>query len=361
VSTIVRIVGAVALATLVSAPRVALADRVVLLPPTGDIGDEGLDAVEEALAEAIRALGHEPLTERSATHTNEEAVPETANEMRAIAEMQHATWAVAAHVDRGSTVAYWLTLRVGYVPDTRLEEIEAEVRRSHESGRLQALLAALLRATGLGHDIVDLAGEDRTGREADAVTDAERQREEERRRAEERAQEEFAERERERAEREARERWEGRERFGTPNVLVEAGLGLRPLVQTGSGGTGGTLGAVEIHVGYGLAKMPGLELRGGLDVLFGATSGFALYGGAAYLGSPWAGTPVHIGGAVELGFMQSLTGSKTGGVLLRLSPLAAWRFHDQWYLEGALPELMWVSAGSGGVTLGLSVRVGHRF
>jgi hypothetical protein len=365
-----------AIATALSAMAAsARADRVVLLPAVGDdASDTLLERVDGILPDVVRAVGHTPVTERAAWDAPADVPPpRTANELRTVAEIQGAEWAVVPKV-RPAEGGYWLTLRVGYGPEMRVELITTEVLEVRERDRLTEVLAALLRPEGVGADAPTISGPDEQAREADRErreAEERAQREAEAREAEERAQqeaEERADRERreaeERAQREAeaKERWETRERYGERgNWLVQAGLGVRPLVSTPEGGTGGALGAVELRGGHVFDAVPGLEVRGGVDIVFGAVGGFSLYGGAAYLGSYFADLPIFIGPSVELGLFHPVTGARTTSFMLRGSPVIAWRPTGALHLEAAVLEVTWLSARGGAVTLGFSARVGVRF
>ncbi|HJL46675.1 MAG TPA: hypothetical protein RMG45_12585, partial [Polyangiaceae bacterium LLY-WYZ-15_(1-7)] len=153
------------LVLLAAAP--ASADRVVLLRVTGEGTVEQRDLIEDQVAAAVRALAHDAVTEAGALQADAEEVPETANEMRAVAELQNARWVVVPIVHDMGERGYWLRLRVGYAPETRSEELDAEVRRSREEPRLVELLQAMLRPEGLSEDGLALAGEDLEAREAE--------------------------------------------------------------------------------------------------------------------------------------------------------------------------------------------------
>ena len=363
------------LAALGSSP--VKADRVVVVPVSGEAPTETLETIEDHIADSIRALSHEALTEARAVDVDHAAVPETANEMRAIAELQNAAWAVIAVVRSNSEPAYWLTVRVAYAAESRVEELEVEVRRSREADRLREVLQAMLRPEGLSDDGLALAGEDIAGRESDqnasSAADAEAQRqaeEEARRQAEEEAQrqaeeEERAAQEAATAEERARleqEAFENRDRYAVADGLnmIHAGVGFRPLVLTGAQGTGGILGTVEFRYGRGFEGLPGFELRAGADIVFGAAGAFSIFGGAAYLFSPFT-TPLHIGASVEVGFFQTLSGQRSPAFMGRASAVVSYNLGGSWYIEGSLPEVMYLSAGGSALSLGISARLGVRF
>jgi len=350
---------------------IAHADRVVVLRATGDAGTLDLERIEDQVHEAIRALSHEAVTEGGGMDTQAEALPETANEMRAIAEMRQSQWVVVPIVHDHDAVKYWITLRVGYAAETRVEELDAEVYRVSERDRLSALLQAMLRPEGIGEDGLALAGEDTAGRAAQGDADAQRQLEEEeraRREAEEaalreqeaREAEEAARREaEEQAQREA-EAYENRDRYGNADglTMISAGVDLRPIVA--SGRDGGMYGTVGIRVGRGFSSVNGLELRAGVDIGFGAVSAFSVYVGGAYLFSPWT-TPVHLGATLELGLFYNTTGNRDPAFMGRVSALLAWNFKGAWYLEASLPELMYLSSNTGALSIGVGVRLARRF
>lgn len=354
-----------------AAPAAARADRVVLLPPEGEVPEERLHHVEEALLEALQEQGHEPMGERMAWEATDAPPPRTANELRAVAEVQGAEWVLVPEVEvrQGGEDTYWLTLHAGYAPETRAEVITAEVRPAREGERLRELLAVLLRPEGLGPDAERLAGEDEAAREAEARAQEERAQEQEREEAEARARRDFEERERRReaqerarAEAAAQARWDERERYGeTAPWLAQVGLGMRPIVSHDPGGRGGVLGALELRAGRSFEAVPGLEARAGVDLAFGASTAFALHAGAAYLEAFFPEVPVFLGASLEMGLFATLTGDRRASFMLRGAPTAAWRFADDWFLEASVLEVMWLSAGEGAVTLGASARIGLRF
>jgi hypothetical protein len=356
----------------------AHADRVVLLPAIGDDAPQTLlERVDGALVGAVRAVGHTPLSEPSAWDTPEDVPPpRTANELRTVAEIQGAEWAVVPKV-RPAEGGYWLTLRVGYGPEMRVELVTAEVLDVREEERLAEMLAALLRPEGAGADAPSISGPDDQARQAEQArreADTQAQRDAEGREAEAAARREADAREAEaearreaeeaaQSEAEAQQRWEDRERYGDRGPwLVQVGLGMRPLASRPDGGQGGVLGALELRVGHVFDAVPGLEVRGGIDGVFGTAGGFALYTGAAYLGSYFAKVPIFLGPSVELGlFHQPRTGARTTSFMLRGAPTVSWRPVGPFHLEAALPEIMWLSARGGAVTVGMSVRAGLRF
>lgn len=354
---------------------IASADRVVVLPAAGDVPEEARDDIEDAVATAVQALSHEALTEGARGEAG--AMPQTANEMRAIAELQNAQWTIVAVIHDYTDEAYWTTLRVGYAPEGRVEELDAEVRRSNEPFRLRTLLQALIRPEGLGEDGFSLAGEDVAARAAEAnalSADEEAARlaaeeaarlaaEEEARLAEEEANRLAAEAAAEaEAEANAEHAFENRDRYGVADglTLVEVGFGFRPLLSTGNGGNGGSLGSIELKLGRGFTGLTGFEVRGGLDFIFGAASAITLHAGAAYLLSPFT-APLHIGGTVEVGLFQAISGDRGPGFLVRASALVTYNLTGGLYVEGSLPEFMYITNGGGAISLGVSARLGLRF
>ncbi|MEM1414372.1 MAG: hypothetical protein AAGH15_05710 [Myxococcota bacterium] len=347
-----------------------------MLHAAGSASEAQRADVEQAVVDAVRALGHEVLRE---TFDGDPAPPpETANELRAIAEVQGAEWALVPLVRGATERAYEVTFRVGWAPETRIEVLAAEVVRLREAERLEELLAVLLSPDGAG--ATPLAGEDTEGRrlearaaedEIQAEVEARRAAEEAERRAEEEAQraaEEAAERERlareaEEARLEAERAFEQRDRYGIADGLlhVQIGAGALPLLTTGQGGSGGTLGSFSMRIGRGFEQVPGLELRAGFDAFFGAASAFALEVGGVYLYSPFA-FPLHVGGGLELGLFKATTGSQEAGFLVRVGPVVAFNLGESpLYVEAALPEVVWTSVSGGAMALGFSGRVGLRF
>lgn len=377
---------ALCLAFLALGGNTAFADRVVVLRASGSADEATLRGVEAALNQAVSNIAHETAAAPSAGSPTQ-----TASDLRAVADAAGAQWVIAPEVHEATAQAYWVRLRIGYAPNTRIEELDAEVRRVHEGARLEQLLSAMLRPEGLSDDGYELAGEDREGRvlerdsnaaqraaEAAAAEEAARLAEEE---AAARAAEEAAEAERRaqeeaeaaaEAERQAQEAAEAeaaeaaafaeRDRYGVANGLtsVQVGAGIRPLVVTGEQARGGTLGTFEIRAGRGFEAVPGLELRGGLDIVFGNASGFTLQVGAAYLASPFA-FPLHIGASAEVGMLQTLSGGRSTAFLGRVSAVASYNLTGSIYVEASLPELMYLSAGGGALSMGVSLRAGARF
>jgi len=352
------------------------AERVVLLPPRGEAPQERLDAIEEAIAAAIAAVGHGRVTESGVSLDSEP--PSTANEMRAIAEMQNAQYLVVTRVTLQSG-GYVLFLRVGYAPAGRVEELQVEVQDADQAARLRLVMAAILRPDGLGEDAVRLT--EGSGTEPVSDEEARRRQEEEAQRAAAEAQRRQEEEARQRGEVEARERerleearrrrqqeWAERERYGQRAPwMFSVGLDLRPLIAhreiiiDGQDRGGGVLGGFSLRLGHSFGGLPGFELRGAFDIVTGASSGFVLAGGAVYLASPFRNAPVFIGGGIETGLFQFLSGNTVPSFMVRASPVIVWRATDNIYVEGALPELMLLTANGGAASLGLSVRAGLRF
>ena len=354
--------------TLFQARAQAQAQRVVLLHSTGPVDLEEKEELDARISGVLRGMGFHVLSEGAATHVEEEAVPQTANEMRALAELQGASFALLPIVHDASEEAYWVTLRAGYAPETRVDELDAEVRRIHEDQRLRDLLLVLLRPEGPGEAGHDLAGQDAAGRQAEeaatqaeddanaqAEAEAQRQAEEEARRQ---AEEEEARRAAEEAE--AARAYADRDRYGVADGLnmVSAGLGVRGLVK--SGGDGGALGSFELRYGRGFEAIPGLELRAGIDLVFGAAGAFGLEVGVAYLVSPFA-FPLHLGGILEGGLFMPVTGERSAGGTVRASLLASYNLSGSLYAELSVPAFSWLSNGGGAVGLGASVHLGARF
>ncbi len=351
---------------ILSAPAAAAADQVVLFPPTGSDNEELLDHVEEALADALISQGNQPMSESMAISA---PPPETGNEMRAIAEMDHAQWVVIPTVD-GSSAMYRLKLVVGQASDGRVEELEVTVLGGEtEAARLQDVLGAMLRPEGVADDVVRLT-EEPAG--ADEAAEAARREEEERqaqqaeeeRAREAAAREEFLARERERAAEEERQRqasWNGREQYGQRDTrwMLSAGVDVRPIVAAPAGATGGLIWGLSARLGYTIEGVPGLELRAAIDGFGGSSSGFAIGLGGAYLHSFFKDFPLFIGVSVELGLFQPVTGNNSPSFMLRGAPTVTWRVTGELHLEAAIAEVMYISAGA--ATVGGALRVAYRF
>lgn len=356
----------VVLGALASA-SIAHADRVVILRPAGTEGSnasqELIDDIEDALSEAVVDLGHEAVAERP-VQGEQPPPPETANEMRGIAEVQGAQWVIVPRVTQASETRYTIFFRVGYAPATRVEELEAPVTIARQNDRLRQILEVMLRAEGMGEDALRLQSEDGT---VPAGDDAERRRlEEEQRRLEEEARRSYEERERQRREADARRRreaWESRERYGQRGGpwMLQAGVGIWPLIAHDSTRDGGALWAIELRGGRAIEALPGLEIRAGLDIMSGASSGFALYGGAVLLMTFWKDAPVFLGPQMDIGYHQTLTGNRVPSLMMRASGTAVWRIQEHVFVEASVPEILALTGHGGVVGLGFSLRGGYRF
>jgi hypothetical protein len=344
-------------------PAVASADPVILFPPTGEENEEFVDHVEEALADALIALGHQPMNESLAISA---PPPGTGNEMRAVAEMERASWVIIPTVD-GTASIYRLHLRVGQATDGRVEELEVTVVGAGEAERLRDVLGAMLRPEGVGDDAVRLTEEpdDAAAEAARAEEEARRLREEEEERAREAAaREEFEARERERAEdaeRRQRQTWEDREQYGQRSTrwMLSAGVDVRPIVAAPAGATGGFIWGLSARLGYTIEDVDGLEIRAAIDGFGGSSSGFAIGAGAAYLHSFFQDFPLFLGLSVELGLFQPLTGNNSASFMLRAAPTVTWRVTSELHLEAAVAEVMYLSVGA--ATVGGALRVAYRF
>ncbi len=359
----------------------ANADRVVVLPAEGatEVAVERVDAFEDAVAEAVSSLSHQVATDAHGTIEGQ-AIPQTANEMRAVAELQNAQWVVLPIVRSANAGGLEATLRVGYAPETRVEELDVEVRDSRRAERLQEILRAMLRPEGLGAAAEELAGEDaaarlleqnalsqelaeREAQEAAALAEreaAEAARVEAEREAAERArqEEEQARLSAEERERQAREAFASRPRYGQgAQWMVQLGGAVRPLLRSR---VSGAIGSVEVRGGRSFENLPGLELRLGLDAVFGKTGGIAIHVGGAYLLTPFR-FPLHLGVSLEVGLFQPFLGNRTPSFSTRIAPVVAWRFANQWHLEAAVAEVGYLSANDAVITLGFALRLGTRF
>ena len=150
------------------------------------------------------------------------------------------------------------------------------------------------------------------------------------------------------------------EPFGVFDEDVDGGggLGVHGIVRAPSG-RGGALGALEVRAGRALGDS-GLELRGGLDIVFGAAGAFALQVGAAYALLPFD-APLYVGAEVDIGIFVALTGNSGASFLVRAGGIVGYRITERIFVEAALPELSILSANGGVVTLGASARAGLRF
>jgi hypothetical protein len=395
-STLVLAIFAVLVLPAFVVPSVAHAERVVLYPVTGDADPDVLDEVEDALEASIRRVGH---SRAPAPGGIASSAPTTSAQMEGIAMSAQARYVVVPRIEP-LPGQYRLHLVVGH--DGRVEELLVNVVRAEESARLDDVLRSILRPEGLGEDALRLSGietdEERARREAEeaarreaeaaAQRDAEAARLEEERRAAEaeaaRRAEEEAQRERtaaEQAQREEEERrareanaGENRPQLGSDGATIVMlgvlGGGLVPVGTSGPQPTGGGavrppsgalgIGVIQARVGHALSGTGGLELRGGLDLMLGGTSGLGILVGASYQLTPFT-APIHIGAMIELGVNILFTGPQDAGFLGRVSAIASWMPIEHFSIEVSLPELGYVSNGPGAVTFGASARLGYRF
>lgn len=377
------------------APATALADRVVLYPIAGDADPDVLDEVEAALEASLGRVGH---TRSPVPGGIRSARPTTSAQMEGVAMSAQARYVVVADV-APMPGQYRLHLVVGQ--DGRVEELLVNVVRAEEAARLDDILRSMLRPEGLGQDALRLSGietdeerarreaEERARREAEAAAgraEAEARAAEERRlqeeaarleaeaadlrRREEEAAAQRAEEERRQREQEA---WDRRATLGSDGAtaLMVGVLGgaLIPVGTSGPQPTGGTIrpptgaigiGMIQARVAHALAGTGGLELRGGLDVMFGGTAGMGLLVGASYQATPIA-APFHVGASIELGVSFLFTGPRDAGFVGRVSAIASWAPIEHFSIEVSLPELGYLSNGPGAVSVGGSARVGYRF
>lgn len=366
-------------------PSVARADQIVLLPPEGNADDLRRADVEDTLAATLRALGHTVLTGNIIQRAGIVGTPHTSDELVAIAQANGAAWVLTTEV-HPLTGQYRLLLRAGYAPIRRVEELDVLVVVDEETERLRDVLASLVRPAGLGEDSLRLTGgadaaaaEERERllreqRDRDAQAEAARAEAERVRQAEEeaRARAEFERREAERAQAE-RDRlaaeFDARERYAADAEhpwLAQLGFSAAGLVayddssRPPSSTGGGAFAALEFRVGYGVASARGLEVRGGMDLVFGVTNAVELTIGGVYLTSPFA-FPLHLGGGLDLGAFLNTSGAREPGFLVRGGAVAAYRLAPRLYVEADLPTLSIISSGGGIVALGASARLGYRF
>ncbi|MCC6874442.1 MAG: hypothetical protein IT378_09085 [Sandaracinaceae bacterium] len=360
------------------APAVAHADRVLLYPVGGRADEDRLETVEQSLATILREQGHTlvPPSDRRA--------PASSQAMEQVAAAAQAVYVVTADIEP-MPGQYRLHVLVYYRPAGRLEELLVGVLLVDEQSRLRDVLRSMVRPEGLGDDAVRLTGIEETAEQRAAREAAERARlegeERARREAEERARaeeearrraDEEAARQREDEERRAREAREREEREGRArnawNDRVRYGTDGPWLLQLGAGGRyigafagqGGGLFDVTARVGRTFDGVDGFELRGGLDVTTGAVTGIAIHAGAAYLGSVFV-EPIYLGVAGEIGVFFALTGARNVAFSARIGPVLAWRPLPHLYFEVSAPELGLLTAGSGALGIGGSLRVGYRF
>lgn len=348
---------------------IAHADRVVVLPlqTEGATNQEVTDDLEEALAEAIRAAGHEFVTESHALQVDTDALPSNANELRAVAELQAAQWVMIPTQDNTGS-ANRMSFRVFSVAWDRDETFTLMLPDADISSRLEEAMFAVLTREGAepNEGWMD-SGEpspreqQRAEREEEAAQEARRLQELERER-EQQAEEERARAEADRVREQAERRWDERPRYGDEDAMMMSfGLAGMMLVAVPEEASGGGLVALQGRFGYALDAVPGLELRAGLDIVFGAASAFSLTGGVAYLYSPFTETPLHFGGSAGLGYFQGISGGRSASFVARVGGLGVWELGSNQALELVVPEFTVLSSGGGALAVGGGLRYIHRF
>jgi len=350
---------AAALAAITVSPGSAAADSVVVLTARGRLPVEEVTRLEDRLVDAIREAGHEPFTERGALSADESTRPETANELRAVAEIQGADWVIDPRFDPAEGDRVRASLRVGYAPETRVEELVVDIPGDDPDPALVHAMSLLLRPEGAGPGAAAdvLAAQAARDREAAESAAAERDAAEaERRRAEEAAAARRAE------EAAARDRAERAAPYASDGQwMLSFGLAARPILSGPQRALGGTLGGAEAVAGLHLDGVPGLELRAGAEVTFGAANGFALTGGAVYLFQPFRKVPFFVGPGADIGWFQGTSGDRGAALLLRAKPVLVYRLTQGLFVEADLPEISWNSTDGGSTILGFAARIGTRF
>jgi hypothetical protein len=340
-------------------PFSAQADRVVLHQPvkggSGDAPVELLERVEDEIAKALRTLGHDVLFEHG---VEDVPPPADTNEMRAIADFHGGRYLVVPHVS-AIDVGYALDLEVFFAPKARLERIQVEVHREREGERLREVLFSMVNERGVDDARETLEGPDRVARALAAETA--KKREEEATHVDEpdapTAEEESPEQVP--VAPVSAEKPPGSSPLA-PN-LVQAGLGVRPIALHDQRASGGVIGAITLRGGRALAAYPQLELRGALEVGFGAAGSASVFVGGAHLTPVGSKKIFRIGGSVELGLYGATTGDTGPAFAGRLALLADVKLKGPFRLEVGLPEIQYVSTGKGAMTLGGYVAATARF
>jgi hypothetical protein len=343
-------------------PLGARADRVVLHQPVEAAGAEApvelLDHVEDALAKALRELGHEVLFEHGIADV---PPPADTNEMRAIADFHAGRYLVVPHV-RPIDVGYALDVEVFYAPKTRLERLEVEVHRERESERLREVIFSMVNERGVDDARETLEGPDRVAR-ALAAEEAKKAEEEATHVDEpevppEDAVEDAAP---ERGPVEATQAAAPPEAAPLAPTMVQAALGVRPIALHDERATGGVIGAITLRGGRAIAAYPQLEIRGALEVGFGAAGSASVLVGGAHLTPVGSKGLFRIGGSLEAGLYGATTGDTGPAFAGRLALVADVRLKGPFRLEVGLPEVQYVSTGRGALTLGGYVGATARF
>lgn len=344
-----------ALVALLLVPEAAWADRVVLHQPVPTPGGgaevELLDHVEDALATALRDLGHDVLFEHGVADV---PPPVDSNEMRAIVEFHGSEYLVVPHV-RPLDVGYAVDFQVFWAPRSRLERMEVEVHRDRESERLREVLFSMVNDRGVEGARDALEGPDRVARALAA--EAAQKREEEAVHVDEpepavEAQDAPAvEAQGAPAAPAAPAAAAPAQAPLAPN-MVQAGVAVRPIVLHDDRASGGVIGAITLRGGRRIAALPSLEIRGALEVGFGAAGSASLLVGGAYLAPFGAKQRFRVGGSLEAGLHGATTGDKGAAFAGRVALVADVQVAGPFRLEVGLPELQYVSTGKGALTLG---------
>lgn len=386
------------IAAITSLPSLAHADRVVLYPLSGNAEETRMDEVEDLLAEMVRDLGHEVLAAPGGLRRGDE-LPSTSAELNGVATAAGADYVVLADIEP-LRAQYRLHLRVGYQATARVEEIVVTVLEAEERARVREVLGAMLRESGLGEDAVRLTGiepdetpeariareererlaaeaEARAAEEARTAEEAEAQRAEAARLAEEerarQASEAQAETERQEAAAREQAAWESRKLYGADGPWaifggVEGGYGVgfsTRTVRNAAGmqetrDTGGGLAMIQGRFARMIPDVDGLEVRAGIDIILGLTSGMDVVVGASWQWTPFT-EPLHFGAVLELGPSFVFSGAREVGFAGRLGAIMSWTPIQQFQLELALPELGVLTNGTGALTMGAALRAGYRF
>ncbi len=357
----------------------AHADSVVVLETQGEATAAARSEIAAHVIAAIQAENHVVSQVRS----ERTRVPSTSPEFAAIATRENAHWVVTVSV-QPLRAQYRLSASAFYATRGRLEEITVLVIDDEsESARLRDVFRCMLRESGLGEDALRLTADTSPANTDDAAAReaAERARLEAEARAAEAQRDQLAREALAREEQARRDRdavsaredtaraaataqvqatrdWNARILFthSTKLLAVGAGFGFSAVIPQDARRAGGVLVTVPVRLGYAISALRGLELRGGLDIVAGATNGLAIVGGVAYGYTPFT-APLHIGATFEIAAYISFSGARDVAALMRFAPLVSYSFSETISVEALLPDVSFLSAGSGAWTVGASARL----
>jgi hypothetical protein len=310
-----RLVLLLSFALVLLLPRVALADKVAVLPFTsaGQATSQELDLAREATRAAVRQKGHTLPTDSemlSAQMSTKDGVADTSLEYRAAGRASGSQWTVAGRVDpRGGP--YGLELEVCQVDSGRVESLTREIDPPEATQQIGEMLAILLRPEGIAN--ADIPWERMVKKPPTqpvpptpppgppppppkpAVRHA------------------YAE--------------------NRPVALGAGGAVLAAVVRPGNARGPSTAGLVEASGGYALAQVPGLELRGDFALAVAGPGSVSFDAGARYAVPVAPTVRLFAGPEAAVGAFFPTGGDRSARFLARGSAFVALGIGEQAQLE----------------------------